>query len=116
MKEVRVFVVDNQEIVRRGVRAILDQEEDMEIIGSYASAEEALQQAEVVLPNIILMEVKMPGIGGIEGARLYSQKRMPCGIIMLTLCEDSLAEALEAGAVGYLIKDIKSQDKESGDL
>ena len=106
MKEIRVSLVDNHEIVRRGVRAMLEQEEDIEIIGNCASAEEALHQAETLLPNIILMEVTMPGMGGIEGTRRYSQKKTPCGIIMLTLCEDSLAEALEAGAVGYLMKDI----------
>ncbi len=110
MKEIRIFLVDNLEIVRRGVRAMLEPEEDMEIMGDYASAEEAFHQAGTLLPNIILMEVKMPGIGGIEATRRYSQKRTPCSIIMLTLCEDSLAEALEAGAVGYLIKDIEQQE------
>ena len=110
MKEIRVFLVDGLEIVRSGVRAMLEQEEDMKIVGDCSSAEEALLQTERLSPNIILMEAKMPGIGGIEGTRLYSQKRTPCGIIMLTLCEDSLAEALEAGAVGYLIKDIKRQE------
>jgi len=92
------------------VRAMLEPEEDMEIMGDYASAEELLLQTGTPLPNIILMEVKMPGMGGIEGTRRYSQKGTPCGIIMLTLCEDSLAEALEAGAVGYLIKDIERQE------
>ena len=110
MKENRVLLVDNHEIVRRGVRAMLEPEEDMEIMGDYASAEEALHQTGTLSPNIILMEVKMPGMGGIEGTRLYCQKKTPCSIIMLTLCEDSLAEALEAGAVGYLIKDIEHQE------
>ena len=110
MKEIRVFLVDDQEIVRCGVRVMLEQEEDMEIIGNYASAEEALHQTETLSPNIILMEVKMPGMGGIEGTRRYSQKRTTCGVIMLTMCEDSVAEAMEAGAVGYLIKDIERQE------
>ena len=110
MKEIRVLLVDDHEVVRCGVRAMLEPEEDMEIVGNYASAEEALQQAEILLPNIILMEVKMPGMGGIEATRLYCQKRTPSTIIMLTLCEDCLAEALEAGAVGYLLKDIKRQE------
>ncbi len=110
VKEIRVFLVDNQEIVRRGVRAMLEPEKDMEIIGDYASAEEALHQTGTLLPNIILMEVKMPGMGGIEATRLYYQKKTPCGIIMLTMCEDNLAEALEAGAVGYLIKDIEHEE------
>ncbi len=110
MKEIRVLLVDDQEIVRRGVRGILEQEEDIEIVGDCSSAEEALQQAEILSPNIILMEAKMPGIGGIEATHLYCQRRTPCSVIMLTLCEDCLAEALEAGAVGYLLKDIKHQE------
>jgi len=110
MKEIRVFLVDDQEIVRRGVRGMLEQEEDIEIIGDCASAEEALLQTEIFSPNIVLIEAKMPGMGGIEATRLYCQKRTPSKIIMLTLCEDCLAEALEAGAVGYLLKDIKRQE------
>ncbi len=110
MKEIRVLLADDHEIVRRGVRGMLEQEEDMEIIGDCSSAEEALHQTEILSPNIILMEAEMPGMGGIEATRRYCQKRTPSKIIMLTLCEDCLAEALEAGAVGYLLKDIKHQE------
>ena len=110
MKEIRVLLVDDQEIVRRGVRGMLEQEEDMEVVGDCSSAEEALHQAEILSPNIVLMEAKMPGIDGIEATRRYCQKRTPCSVIMLTLCEDCLAEALEAGAIGYLLKDIKHQE------
>ncbi len=110
MKEIRVLLVDDQEIVRRGVRGILEQEEDIEIVGDCSSVEEALHQAEILSPNIILIEAEMPGMGGIEATRLYCQKRTPSKIIMLTLCEDCLAEALEVGAVGYLLKDIKHQE------
>jgi len=110
MKEIRVLLVDNHEIVRRGVRDMLEQEEDIEIVGDCASAEEASLQTEIFSPNIILMEVEMPGMGGIEATRLYCQKRMPGSVIILTLREDCLAEALDAGAVGYLLKDIKCQE------
>jgi len=110
MKEIRVLLVDDNEIVRRGVRGMLEQEEDMEIIDDCSSAEEALHQAEILSPNIILMEAEMPGMGGIEATRLHCQKQTSCSVIMLTLCEDCLAEALEAGAVGYLLKDIKCQE------
>ena len=110
MKEIRVLLVDDHEIVRRGVRGMLEQEEDIEIVGDCSSTEEALLQTEILLPNIILMEVEMPGMGGIEATRRYCQKRMPCSVIMLTSCEDCLAEALEAGAIGYLLKDIKRQE------
>jgi len=110
MKEIRVLLVDDHEIVRRGVRGMLEQEEDMEVVGDCSSAEEALLQTGILLPSIILMEVEMPGMGGIEATRRYCQKRMPCSVIMLTSCEDCLTEALEAGAIGYLLKDIKRQE------
>ena len=110
MKEIRVLLVDDHEIVRRGVRVMLEQAEDIEVIGDCASAEEASLQTEVFSPNIILMEVEMPGMGGIEATRLYCQKRMPGSAIILTLREDCMAEALDAGAVGYLLKDIKRQE------
>ena len=110
MKEIRVLLVDDQEIVRRGLRGMLEHEEDIEVTSDCASAEEALEQAKIISPNILLMEVNMSGMSGIEATRLYCQKRMPGSIIMLTLCKDRLAEAMEAGAVGYLLKDIKSEE------
>ena len=110
MKDIRILLVDNHEVVRRGVRNMLGQEEDMEIVGDCSSAEEALPQMEILSPNVILMETKMPGMGGIEATRRLQQKRMPCNVIMLTPYENCLAEALEAGATGYLLEDIKCQE------
>jgi DNA-binding NarL/FixJ family response regulator len=110
MKGIRILLVDDGEIVRRGLRDMLEQEEDMEIVGDCSSAEEALPQAEILSPNIVLMEAKMPGIGGIEATRRLRQKRMPCNVIMLTLYEDCLADALQAGATGFLLKDIRYQE------
>ncbi len=110
MKEIRVLLVDDHEITRRGVQGMLEQEEDIEIVGGCSSAEEALQQAEILSPNIILMEIKLPDMDGIEATRRYCQQRTPAKIIMLTLREDCLAEAMEAGAVGYLLKDINRQE------
>jgi len=110
MKGIQILLVDNHELVRYGVRGMLEQEEDMEVVGDCSSAEEAVLQVEKLSPDIVLMEAEMPGIGGIEATRRCCQKRMSCNVIMLTLCEDCLAEALDAGAVGYLLKDIKGQE------
>ncbi|MBI2329250.1 MAG: response regulator transcription factor [Chloroflexi bacterium] len=110
MTAIRILLVDNHELVRLGVRSLLEQEEDMEIVGDFSSAGEALLQIETLSPNIILMEAKMPDISGIEATRRLQQKRTPCNIIMLTLHEDCLTEALEAGAAGYLLSDIKCQE------
>jgi len=110
MINIRILLVNNHELVRRGVQSMLEQEEDMEIVGDCSSAEEALPQTEILSPNIVLMEAKMPGIGGIEATRRLYQKRMPCNVIILTAYDNYLAEALQAGAAGYLLEDIKCQE------
>ncbi|MFC1984710.1 response regulator transcription factor [Chloroflexota bacterium] len=106
-KEIRILLVDDHQVVREGLRHMLNQEEDMEVVGQSANAEEALLQLEVVSPNIVLMDIKMPGVDGIELTRRMKEKRPFCNVIMLTLYEEYLAEAMEAGAVGYLLKDAK---------
>jgi len=110
MKGIRILLADDHEIVRRGVQSMLEREEDMEIVGDCSSAEEALFLTEITLPNIILTGAKLPGIGGFEVARRLHQKRLPCNVIILTMYEDYLAEALEAGVAGYLLEDIKCQE------
>ena len=107
MKEIRVLPVDDHEIVRRGIRVMLEQEEDMEIVGQSADGFEALCQVEMLSPNIILMDIKMPGVDGIELTRQLKEKQPFCSVIMLTLYDEYLTEAIEAGAVGYLLKDAK---------
>jgi len=109
MKEIRILLVDDHEIVRCGVRNMLGPAEDVEVVGDCASGEEALLQAEALSPNIVLMETDMPGMGGIEATRRYCQRRLPGSIIVLTLSKSRVAEAMEAGAVGYLFKDIDRQ-------
>jgi len=121
MRDIRILLINGQELIPRGVKGMLElqeelgqgmleMEEDMEIIGDYASAEEVLRQTEILSPNIVLMEAKMPGMDGIEVTRRLQQKWPPCKVIMLTWHEDCLAEALEAGVAGYLFKDIKCQE------
>jgi len=106
-KDIRILLVDDHQVVREGLQHMLEQEEDMEVVGQSANGEEALLQLEVFSPNIVLMDIKMPGIDGIELTRQLMEKQPFCNIIMLTLYDEYLAEAIEAGAVGYLLKDAK---------
>ena len=69
MKGIRILLADDHEVVRRGVQTMLQQEEDMEIVGDCSSAEEALFLTEITSPNILLMEAKLPGMGGVEATR-----------------------------------------------
>ena len=106
-KEIRILLVDDHQVVREGLQHMLKQEEDMEVVGQSADSEEALSQVATLSPNIILMDIKMPGVDGVELTRQLKEKQPFCNVIMLTLYEEYLAEAIEAGAVGYLLKDAK---------
>ena len=105
-KDIQILLVDDHQVVREGLRHMLELEEDMEVVGEAADAEEALTQVESLFPEVILMDIKMPGMDGVELTRQLKEKQLPCNVIMLTLYEEYLAQAIEAGAAGYLLKDI----------
>jgi len=110
MDIIRILLVDDHQVVREGLRRMLELEEDMEVVGEAADAKEALTQAELLSPEIILLDIKMPGVDGIELTRQLKEKQPTCNVIMLTLYDEYLAQAIEAGAVGYLLKDIKREE------
>ncbi len=111
MKEkIGVFLIDDHPVVREGLRHMLEREEDMNVVGEAGSAEEALTQLEWQSPDIILMDIKMPGIDGIELTRRLKEKQPSCNIIILTFYDEYLAQAIDAGASGYLQKDIKREE------
>jgi DNA-binding NarL/FixJ family response regulator len=110
MDTIRILLVDDHQVVREGLRRMLELEADMEVVGEANDAKEALTQAELFSPEVILMDIKMPGVGGIELTRQLKEKLPSCNIIMLTLYDEYLAEAIEAGAVGYLLKDVKREE------
>ena len=109
-KDIRVLVVDDHQVVREGLQHLLGQEEDIEIVGQGANSKEALCQLERLSPNIVLMDIKMPEVDGIKLTHLIMQKQPSCNVIMLTLYDEYLTEAMEAGAKGYLLKDIKREE------
>ena len=110
MEPVRILLVDDHQVVREGLRRMLELETDLKVVGEAGDAKEALAQVESLAPEVILMDVKMPGVDGIELTRQVKEKQPSCNIIMLTLYDEYLTQALEAGAVGYLIKDIKRDE------
>ena len=110
MDTIRILVVDDHQVVREGLRRMLELEADMEVVGEAGDAKETLTQVESLSPEIILMDIKMPGVGGIELTRQLKEKQPSCNIIMLTLYDEYLPEAIEAGAVGYLLKDVKREE------
>ena len=110
MDTIRILVVDDHQVVREGLRRMLEQEEDMKIVGQSANSEEALSQVITLSPDIVLMDIKMPGVDGIELTRQLKEKQPFCNVIMLTLYDEYLTEAIEAGATGYLLKDVKREE------
>ena len=109
-KGIHVLVIDDHQVVREGLRRLLGDEEDIQLVGQGANSEEALVQTEMLSPDIVLMDIKMPGMDGISLAKQLKGKYPSCNIIMLTLYDEYLTQAMEAGARGYLLKDIKREE------
>src|SRR5699024_5104928 len=105
---IRVMVVDDDPMVITGIKGILRAAEDIDVVGSAMSGEEAIEKAALHYPEVVLMDIRMPGIGGIEAiGRLLNSVRPPrVGALTSMDSDDHLFRALEAGAAGYLLKDI----------
>ena len=103
----RILLVDDHELFREGVASLLRRVDDMTLVGEAATGEAAIRLAEELLPDIILMDIKMPGMGGIDATRASITRVPHIGVIMLTMFEDdeSVYAALKAGARGYVLKD-----------
>jgi len=110
MDTIRILLVDDHQVVREGLRHMLELESDIEVVGEAADAKEALEQVEILSPEVILMDIKMPGMDGVELTRQLKEKQPSCNVVMLTLYEEYLTQAIEAGAAGYLLKDIKREE------
>jgi DNA-binding NarL/FixJ family response regulator len=103
----RVMLADDHPLFREGVASLLDRSGDAVLVGQAASGEEVVRLAEEVLPDIVLMDLKMPGMGGTEATRRIVGRNPHIGVIVLTMFEDdeSVFAALKAGARGYVLKD-----------
>jgi len=104
---IRVLVADDHAIVRKGIRALLATEADIEVVGEAADGKEAVEKAERLHPDVILMDLVMPGMDGIEATRRITTRQPETRILVLTsFAEDEkVFPALKAGALGYLLKD-----------
>ncbi len=107
MDATRIFLIDDHEVIRDGLQRMLELEDDIEVVGEAGDAQEALSGIESLSPEIVIMDIKMSGTDGIQLTRQLREKQPDLNIIMLTLYDEYLTQAIEAGAVGYLLKDIK---------
>ncbi len=108
LNSIRVVIVDDHPIVRDGLRLALGTDPKIEVVGVFASGEQVLAQVKRLSPEIVLMDIGLRGISGIETTSQLRQKHPTIKVVILTVHEDQqhLAEAVQAGAVGYLLKDI----------
>lgn len=104
---IRVLLADDQHLVRHGLRFIINDQEDMEIVGEASGGHEAVQLAGEVEPNVVLMDVQMDAGDGIEATRKIVEAWPDCKVVILTTFdqEDYVFRGIRAGAVGYLLKD-----------
>jgi NarL family two-component system response regulator LiaR len=103
---IQVLIVDDQAIVRKGIRALLAEVEDIAVLGEAANGEEAVAQAERLHPDVILMDLVMPGMDGIEATRRITRDSGARVLVLTSFVgDDKVFPAIKAGALGYLIKD-----------
>jgi NarL family two-component system response regulator LiaR len=109
---IRVMIVDDHGVVRRGLAAYLKNEDDLELVGEARDGQEALQVCEKVRPDVVLMDLVMPELGGAAATRLIRKRWPDVQVIALTSFKekDLVRDALAAGAISYLLKDVSGDD------
>jgi two-component system, NarL family, response regulator LiaR len=109
---IRVLLVDDHAVVRKGMRALLDREPGIEVVGEADDGEQAVRAADRLRPDVILMDLEMPGVGGIEATQRISASHSESQIVVLTshAAEEDVFPALKAGAQGYLLKHSAPED------
>jgi DNA-binding NarL/FixJ family response regulator len=109
---IRILLADDHDVVRRGLTALLDGTDGFAVVGAAADGEEAVTLAGVHRPDVVLMDLSMPGVDGIEATRRLMAERPESRVVVLTSFSDRerILDALDAGAVGYLLKDAEPDE------
>ncbi|MEM7030989.1 MAG: response regulator transcription factor [Chloroflexota bacterium] len=112
LTKVRVMVVDDQQLMREGIASLLSIQEGIEVVGTATNGQEAIDNALILTPDVVLMDVRMPIMDGVAATAPIRQQVPGCQVLMLTTFDDEeyIVKALMAGASGYLLKDIPAQD------
>ena len=107
MPKIRCLLVDDHTLFRQGVRRLLETESDFEVVGESPDAGDAVEKARELRPDIVLMDIGMPGLSSFEAARHIRKNRPETKVLFLTMYEDEdyLVQCLEVGAAGYVLKD-----------
>ncbi len=112
MNKVRILIADDHGIVRKGLRLQLEQHEEFQVVGEASDGREAVRLAEELSPDVIIMDIAMPNLNGIQATTQLVKKNPNLGVIILSMHSDEsyLTRTLSAGAKGYLLKDSADQD------
>ncbi|MFB8444348.1 response regulator [Streptomyces niveus] len=107
-KKIRVLLVDDHQVVRRGLRTFLEIQDDIEVVGEASDGDEGVTGAEELRPDVVLMDIKMPGTDGIEALRKLRELANPAKVLIVTSFTEqrTVVPALRAGAAGYVYKDV----------
>ena len=110
--KIRVLLVDDQRLMREGLRTLLELEPDLQVAGEAGDGQAALDAYAALAPDVVLMDIRMPGMDGVEATRRLRERWPQARVIILTTFDDdaSLFEGLRAGALGYLLKDVSGHD------
>ncbi|WP_156787752.1 response regulator transcription factor [Rubrobacter xylanophilus] len=103
---VRLIVVDDHDLIRAGFRLVLEQEPDFEVVGEASSGREAIELCRRLRPDVVVMDLAMPGVDGLEATRRIKEEHPQVAVLVVTALEDPeyMLEALKAGAAGYVLK------------
>ena len=109
---IRVMIVDDHPVVRRGIKSLLGEEEDIQVVGEAVNGRDALEKVDALLPDVILMDLVMPEMGGIEAIQKITAAHSTARILVMTsfAADDKVFPSIKAGALGYLLKDSDPED------
>ena len=112
MEPIRLLLVDDHTLFRKGIRTILEPMSEVEVVGEAATGGDALDEARKLVPDVILMDIKMPGISGIDATSKILQENPHIGIILVTMFDDpeSVFSGMRAGARGYVLKEADPEE------
>ena len=112
MNKTRILLVDDHAIVRLGLMTLLNDQPDMEVVAEASTAAEAVRAVEAFQPDVVLMDIRLPGEGGIEAARQVTSRFPNSKVVMLTSFadDDLVVRAISAGAVGYVLKQVGNEE------
>ncbi len=109
---IRVLLVDDQNLIRSGLKVVLQTEPDIEIVGEASDGQSAIEKVETLMPDVVLMDIYMPVMDGVTATKIISERFSGVKVLVLTTFDEDeyVADALRCGAMGYLLKDMPTEE------